>query len=144
MRFEDAIAYSRNVVAAKVALSWARRPASRPRSSTRPGRGWLRRADGIDVAGEVGGLVRDPTITEWRQIDLANGAFGQGVAVTPIQLATAYAAMMNGGRLVRPHVVKGIGDEEVASATRAQVIDRRSRQARRDDEPRRHGGPVLP
>ena len=39
------------------------------------------------------------------QIDLANGAFGQGVAVTPIQLATAYAAMVNGGILVQPHVV---------------------------------------
>ena len=32
-------------------------------------------------------------ITPWREIDLANGSFGQGVAVTPIQLATAFAAM---------------------------------------------------
>ena len=46
---------------------------------------------------------------QWRQIDLANGAFGQGVAVTPIQLATAYAAMVNGGTLVQPHVVKAVG-----------------------------------
>ena len=48
-----------------------------------------------------------PGIKAWRQIDLANGAFGQGVAVTPIQLATAYAALVNGGTLVQPHVVQG-------------------------------------
>ena len=68
---------------------------------------------GIDLAGEVGGLVRDPGLKPWRQIDLANGAFGQGVAVTPIQLATAYAALVNGGTLVQPHVVKSIGDRDV-------------------------------
>ena len=47
------------------------------------------------------GIVRDPAHQPWRQIDLANGAFGQGVAVTPIQLAQAYAAMVNGG-VARP------------------------------------------
>ena len=51
-----------------------------------------------------------PRAAPWRQIDLANGSFGQGVAVTPIQLATSYAAMMNGGQLVQPHVVKAVGD----------------------------------
>ena len=74
---------------------------------------------GIDVAGEVPGIVNDPAITPWRQIDLANGAFGQGVAVTPIQLATAYAAMVNGGILVQPHVVKAVGDRDVAPSSRA-------------------------
>ena len=78
---------------------------------------------GIDVAGEVSGeaYVRDPAITPWRQIDLANGAFGQGVAVTPIQLATAYAAMVNGGRLVQPHVVKAIGNREIP-LSRGEVL----------------------
>ncbi len=124
MTFEDAIAYSRNVVAAKVALGLANTTRASARALhdvwTRFGFG---ATTGIDVAGEVGGLVRDPTIKPWRQIDLANGAFGQGVAVTPIQLATAFAAMINGGKLVQPHVVKAIADTEVSTAPRAQVID---------------------
>jgi cell division protein FtsI/penicillin-binding protein 2 len=79
---------------------------------------------GIDVAGEVGGIMRDPGVTTWRQIDLANGAFGQGVAVTPIQLAMSYAALLNGGTLVQPHVVKSVGEVEVVVMPRAQgVVD---------------------
>ena len=124
IRFEDAIAYSRNVVAAKVALGLGATTGEAAGTLhevwTRLGFGAL---TGIDVAGEVAGLVRDPAVKEWRQIDLANGSFGQGVAVTPIQLATSYAAMLNGGRLVRPHVVKAIGEEEIATAPAAQVID---------------------
>ena len=76
----------------------------------------------IDLAGEVGGIVRDPALTKWREIDLANGAFGQGVAVTPIQLATAYAGLMNGGTLVQPHVVKSVGDNDVLLGPRRQGI----------------------
>jgi cell division protein FtsI/penicillin-binding protein 2 len=79
---------------------------------------------GIDVAGEVGGLVRDPSRTEWRQIDLANGSFGQGVAVTQVQLAAAFAALVNGGQLLQPRVVKAIGDQELPVVSRGQVMDR--------------------
>ena len=115
MTFEDGVAYSRNVVAAKVALGLGK---TTRESSAILHDMWLRlgygQPTGIDVAGEVGGLVRDPGVTPWREIDLANGAFGQGVAVTPIQLATAYAALMNGGTLVQPHVVKSVGDHDVA------------------------------
>ena len=78
---------------------------------------------GIDLANEVSGIVRDPGLTPWTQIDLANGSFGQGVAVTPIQLATAYAALMNGGTLIQPHVVKAVGDKAVEAATKGQVVD---------------------
>jgi cell division protein FtsI/penicillin-binding protein 2 len=78
---------------------------------------------GIDLAGEVAGIVRDPALTPWREIDLANGAFGQGVAVTPIQLATAFAALANGGQLVHPHIVQGIGDEDVLVDPPTQVIN---------------------
>ena len=124
MSFEDGIAYSRNVVAAKVALSLGK--TTRDSSAmlydmwTRLGYG---QPTGIDVAGEVGGIVRDPALTPWREIDLANGAFGQGVAVTPIQLAMAYAALMNGGTLVQPHVVKAVGEHDVNVAQRGQVVD---------------------
>ena len=63
--------------------------------------------------------MRDPATKPWREIDLANGAFGQGVAVTPIQLAQSYAAMVNGGTLVQPHVVEAIGDDARRSRSTA-------------------------
>jgi len=125
MTFEDGVAYSRNVVAAKVALALGK---STRESSAILYDMWLRlgygQPTGIDLAGEVGGIVRDPALNKWREIDLANGAFGQGVAVTPIQLATAYASLMNGGSLVQPHVVKSIGDNDVLLGPRRQgVVD---------------------
>jgi cell division protein FtsI/penicillin-binding protein 2 len=123
MTFEDGIAYSRNVVAAKVALGLGRN--TRQSSATLYDM-WLRLGygipTGIDVAGEVGGIARDPAINPWREIDLANAAFGQGVAVTPIQLAMAFASLVNGGNLVQPHVVKSVGDLEVTHELRAQGV----------------------
>jgi cell division protein FtsI (penicillin-binding protein 3) len=65
---------------------------------------------GIDLPGEAGGLLSKPS--GWKEIDLANHGFGQGVAVTPIQLAVAYAAIANGGNIVRPYVVKAAYDAE--------------------------------
>ncbi|HEY5471568.1 MAG TPA: penicillin-binding transpeptidase domain-containing protein, partial [Candidatus Limnocylindrales bacterium] len=59
---------------------------------------------GIDLAGEVSGIVRDPAQTPWTQIDLANASFGQGVAVPPIQIIKAYSEMANGGCRIAPHV----------------------------------------
>jgi cell division protein FtsI/penicillin-binding protein 2 len=120
MTFQDGVAYSRNVVAAKVALGLGK---TTQESSAILHDMWLRlgygQPTGIDVAGEVAGLVRDPGIKPWREIDLANGAFGQGVAVTPIQLATAYAALANGGTVVQPHVVRAIGDRDVPVSPKA-------------------------
>ena len=146
MTFEDAIAYSRNVVAAKVALDLGETTAE---SSTILHDTWSRlgfgQKTGIDVAGEVRGIVNDPTITAWRQIDLANGSFGQGIAVTPIQLASGLlrdgqwrdarpAARREGDRLSR------------GPAGAARRGDRRNPvgDARQDDEARRDRGPVLP
>jgi cell division protein FtsI (penicillin-binding protein 3) len=124
MSLEDAIAYSRNIVAAKVAFGLA---PTRREASTILHEVWTRlgfgQPTGIDVAGEVRGLVNDPAITRWREIDLANGSFGQGVAVTQIQLAAAYAAMVNGGVLVQPHVVAGVGAQPVQLSATAPVLD---------------------
>jgi cell division protein FtsI/penicillin-binding protein 2 len=124
LKLEDGIAYSRNVVAAKVAMGLA---PTTSEASTILHEVWTRLGfgapTGIDVAGEVRGLINDPAETPWRQIDLANGSFGQGVAVTQIQLASAYAAMVNGGTMVKPHVVAGIGADTVAYAPEGQVLD---------------------
>jgi cell division protein FtsI/penicillin-binding protein 2 len=123
MMFRDAVAYSRNVVAAKVALRLGptTRASSRILHDTWDRMGFGR-PTGIDVANEVPGIVRDPATVPWREIDLANGAFGQGVAVTPIQLAQAFAAMVNGGTLVQPRVVKSVGDVETHPVNRGRVM----------------------
>lgn len=107
MSVADIVAYSRNVGAARMAmkLGTSTKAAATALYDTWTAMGFGR-PTGVDVAGEVGGLVRDPRIQPWREIDLANASFGQGVAVTEIQLAQAYAAFVNGGLLVRPHVVR--------------------------------------
>jgi stage V sporulation protein D (sporulation-specific penicillin-binding protein) len=123
LRYQDAIAYSRNVVAAKVALKLG----STTQQSARILYGTWQKLGfgaltGIDTANEVPGLLRDPATRRWAEVDVANGAFGQGVAVTPIQLAQAFSAMVNGGVLVQPRVVKAIGGSDTAAIYRGRVI----------------------
>lgn len=60
----------------------------------------------IDLPGEATGLVRPAE--KWSAIDLATHAFGQGIAVTPMQLVMAYAAVANGGFLMRPFVARRV------------------------------------
>ena len=124
MTFADAVAYSRNVVAAKVALRLGKTTDRRPaRRSTTPGRGWASgRRPGSTSRTRSAASSATRRSTPWREIDLANGAFGQGIAVTPIQLAQAYAAMLNGGVLVQPRVVKSIGDRETGPIVKGRVM----------------------
>ncbi len=130
--FEDGIAYSRNVVAAKVALMLGDTTAE---AAARIYATWrtlgFGQATGIDVAGETSGdqYVRDPAVQPWREIDLANASFGQGVAVTPIQLAAAYAALVNGGTMIQPHVVQGIGPRDVSVTPRGRAVEPRISRA---------------
>ncbi len=63
----------------------------------------------IDCPGEVDGSLAD--FRRWRPIDAANIAFGQGVAVTAIQLATAMAAIANDGVMMQPQIVQAITDQ---------------------------------
>jgi cell division protein FtsI (penicillin-binding protein 3) len=76
---------------------------------------------GIDLPGESEGLLS--TYTKWSPIQFATIAFGQGIAVTPLQMAMAFAAIANGGQLLKPYVVKRITGEggTVLSETRPQV-----------------------
>jgi cell division protein FtsI (penicillin-binding protein 3) len=84
----------------------------------------LGRTTGIDLPGEANGLMRKGS--SWREIELANHGFGQGLAVTPMQLAVAYSAIANGGLIVRPYVVKSASDAEgrVLLTHTPQVIGR--------------------
>jgi cell division protein FtsI/penicillin-binding protein 2 len=86
---------------------------------------WIKRfgfgePTGIDFPGESPGQV--PPVDEWYGSTAGTIPIGQGIAVTPIQLAAAYAAIANKGVWVRPHLVARIGSKPVAPAKRRQVV----------------------
>ena len=63
---------------------------------------------GVEIPGEEGGTLR--TVDQWSARSLPTMAIGQEVTVTPLQLASAYAAIANGGLLMRPRLVSAIVD----------------------------------
>lgn len=70
------------------------------------------RETGLEVSGEEKGIV--PGARSWKPINTATISFGQGIAVTPLQMVCAYAAIANGGVWNRPYLVKEvIGPEGV-------------------------------
>lgn len=75
----------------------------------------------IDLQGEAVPPFRKPN--EWNIVDLATATFGQGIAVTPIQMIRAVASIANGGYLVKPHVVTEIQTEEGKMDT--QSVDKK-------------------
>ncbi len=65
---------------------------------------------GIDFPGESKGLLRPPE--KWFEADLANISFGQGIAVTALQLARATAVIANGGLLMEADLVEQVIDSD--------------------------------
>lgn len=63
---------------------------------------------GIDLPGESNPIVKFPGEVGWTYVELGTNSFGQGVSVTPIQVAAAIAAIANEGLLMRPRVVSGM------------------------------------
>lgn len=83
------------------------------------------RPTGIDLEGEAEGALILPSDPRWAPVNLYTNSYGQGVAVTPIQLLTAQAAVANGGLLMRPYVVsKVIRDGTVIRENRPTVVRR--------------------
>ena len=65
---------------------------------------------GIDLSGEGKGIIFP--LTSVGNVELATTAFGQGISVTPIQQVTAVSAVVNGGYLYTPYVVKNVLEKE--------------------------------
>ena len=66
------------------------------------------RNTGVDLAGEIHWPIRVPGDSQWYEVDLATNSFGQGIAVTPIQMVMAVGALANEGKMMLPHVVKSM------------------------------------
>jgi cell division protein FtsI/penicillin-binding protein 2 len=97
----DIIAYSHNVGAAEVGLTIG--PTTMYRTMRAFGFG---DPTSVDLPGENPGIL--PPLEEWSATSLPTMSFGHGVAITPLALARAYAAIANGGLLLRPHVLSAI------------------------------------
>jgi cell division protein FtsI (penicillin-binding protein 3) len=79
---------------------------------------------GIDFPGESPGIVL-PT-SKWSGSTIGNVPIGQGIAVTPIQMASVYAALANGGVAVEPHLVERVEGEERRTPERRRIISRQT------------------
>lgn len=66
------------------------------------------RLTGVDIAGEVSGYLRLPGDEQWYEADLGTNSFGQGIAVTPVQMLMGASAIANHGKMVMPHVVRAM------------------------------------
>lgn len=82
---------------------------------------------GIDLQGEVAGLLKPKSL--WYPIDFSTVTFGQGIAVTPIQMIRAFASIINGGKIYTPHMVK-----EMRADGKVQEIPPQSTQAIIDEK----------
>jgi cell division protein FtsI/penicillin-binding protein 2 len=61
---------------------------------------------GVELPGEINGLIRPPQA--WSKISITRIPMGHEVAVTPLQMTVAMAAIANGGKLLTPRIVKSI------------------------------------
>ncbi len=107
----DAFRLSSNIVAGKLSLLVG--PERYYRYATSFGFGSL---TGIEFPGEVAGKLRPPH--QWSKRSLPTLAIGQELSVTPLQLAAAYAAVANGGILMRPYLVQAELDAQGRVAKR--------------------------
>ncbi len=86
---------------------------------------WVRRfgfgaPTGVDLPGEQQGIVLKPS--RYSGSSMGNLPIGQGESVTPIQIATAYAAIANGGILRAPHIVDSIAGKPVATPAGHRIM----------------------
>ncbi len=100
----DVLAYSSNIGTSKIALKLGANEVQQTLKKF----GFGSRTN-IDMPGEAKGIMVG---LPWSDHLLANVSFGQGVTVTPLQMANAYASLANGGYLNTPHIIESITDLE--------------------------------
>ncbi len=115
----DALALSDNVVTIQVALELGVKKFYQ--AVNRFGFG---QATEIDLANESAGIVKAPGNPKWSEADLAANSFGQGIAVTPMQMVMATGAIANGGQLMRPYVVQARIQGDYVLPTEPTVVRR--------------------
>jgi len=82
---------------------------------------------GIDLSGEISGINRPPAA--WSRSDITTIPIGQGIAVTPLQLACAVSVIANGGYLMKPYVVdrvttwEGVTYKKFKPVMKRKVLD---------------------
>ena len=92
---------------------------------------------GVDLPNETN-FMQYYNASQLGEVQLASSAFGQAMAVTPLQVCTAISAAVNGGYLVTPHVVDKITDQngnvvqEIGAGIRRQVISESASKTIRD------------
>ena len=96
---------------------------------------WVRRfgfgaPTGVDLPGEDSGIILP--LSKYSGSSMGNLPFGQGESVTPIQMATAYSAIANGGVLRAPHIVQAIGGKTQAIPAGHQIISPQTAASVRD------------
>ena len=77
---------------------------------------------GIDFPGESPGMVLP--LERWSGSTIGTVPIGQGIAVTPLQMVSAYAAIGNGGVRMRPHLVQSIGGKKVDRGSGKRIVSR--------------------
>ncbi|MEM9068317.1 MAG: penicillin-binding protein [Myxococcota bacterium] len=112
------LAFSSNIGAAKIGGTLGRRGLYR--AFRRFGFG---ETTGLPLPGEVGGVLRH--YRQWYEMDAVTIAFGQGMSVTSVQLATAMSVIANGGQLVEPRLLRHTTDAHGEIANRESPRTRR-------------------
>ena len=80
------------------------------------------RRSNIDLGGEEIYPLSTPDDLGWYPIQLVTNSFGQGVAVNPVQIATAISAVANDGKMMKPHVLKAVIQNGKQYNTTPQVL----------------------
>ena len=76
------------------------------------------------LGGEAAGLLRTNQDEGWCECDLATNSFGQSIAATPLQVITAVAALVNGGELMRPYIVREVDGPDGRQVSEPVVVRR--------------------